>query len=405
MVMLMPSKTPHFVKYNLYFKMQINGFVEKNDIIGAIFGQLEGILPPELDPQNLLNTGRIGRIEVSLVHREGKTFAEIMIPCSLNKVETSVLAAAVETINKIGPASAETHLDRIENVLEERRKVIVERASEILGSWYSYEKTEIPPEKIPKLIEERARKTKMITIGSENLPAGIGTLKSDEIIIVEGRADVINLIRYGFDNVVAVGGSGTVPQTIIDLSKKKTTTAFVDGDRAGLLLLKSLLQAADIDYIAIAPRGKEVEELTFKEIKRSLDNRIPTENLSLDLDRLEKVIEHYFLRIEEKGKIEPEDFELMIEAKLDRISGGRKFIAVDDTMNEIISGNIALLDSLIDHLPANVSGIITDVELNESLIEKIREKGIEFIAYRGKNNSIEVIRFNEQINSRQTSKS
>ena len=388
----MPGKVPHFVKYNLFFKMQINGFVEKNDIIGAIFGQLEGILPPELDPQNLLNTGRIGRIEVSLTHREGKTFAEIMIPCSLNKVEASVLAAAVETINKIGPASAETHLDRIENILEERRKIIIERASEILSSWYSFERTEIQPEKIPRLIEEKARKTKMITIGTENLPAGVGTLKSEEIIIVEGRADVINLIRYGFDNVVAVGGSGTIPNTIVELSKKKTTTAFVDGDRAGLLLLKSLLQAADIDYIAIAPRGKEVEDLTFKEIKRSLDNRIPTENLTLDLDKLEKIIDHYFVKIEKREGMETEDINLLIEAMLDKISGSRKFVAVDQNINEIISGNIALLEALLEHLPKNVYGIITDVELNEKIINKAKEMGIAFIAYRGRSNNIEIIR-------------
>ena len=204
--------------------MEINGFVERNDIIGAIFGQLEGVLPPELDPQNLLNTGRIGRIEVSIVHKEGKTYADIVIPCSLNRIEAAILAAAIETIDKIGPASAETRLDKIENIMEDRRRRIIERASTILTSWSVYEKSEIPPERLPRLIEEKVKKSRIITYGPEKLPAGVGILKSDEIIIVEGRADVLNLLKNGYDNAIAVGGSGTIPKSIIELSKKKTTT-------------------------------------------------------------------------------------------------------------------------------------------------------------------------------------
>ena len=392
----MPGRQPHFVKYNLYFKMEINGFVEKNDIIGAIFGQLEGILPPDLDPQNLLNTGRIGRIEVNLIHREGKTFAEIMIPCSLNKVEASILAAAVETINKIGPATAETKLDYIQNVLEERRKRIIERASEILGGWYSYERTEIHPEKIPKLIKEKARKNKIVNIGPENLPAGVGVLKSDEIIIVEGRADVINLIKYGFDNVVAIGGSGSIPKTIVELSEKKTTTAFVDGDRAGLLLLKSLLQAVNIDYIAIAPRGKEVEELTYKEIKRSLDNRIPVEGVSLDVDRLEKIVEEYFLQLEKPKELSQEDIGLLLEAKLDKIAGSKKFIAINENFEDIVTSNISLLETIVMHLDGQIYGIIIDTKPSDSVIEKLKSAGVSLLAYRDKDGNIKVVKFDTE---------
>ncbi|MEX0568096.1 MAG: DNA primase DnaG [Candidatus Njordarchaeota archaeon] len=399
----MPGKPPHFVKYNLHFQMRINGFVEKNDIIGAIFGQLEGILPPELDPQNLLNTGRIGRIEVSLTHREGKTFAEIIIPCSLNKVEASILAAAVETINKIGPATAETKLDHIENILEERRKQIIDRASEILGGWYNYEKTEIQPESIPRLIEEKARKTKMITVGPEKLPAGVGILKSDEILIVEGRADVVNLIKHGYDNVVAVGGSGTIPKTIVDLAKKKMATAFVDGDRAGLLLLKSLLQAAEIDYITVAPKGKEVEELTYKEIKHALDHKIPTKNLSLDIDRLEYLIEEYIGRPAEKVA-KPEDIDLAIEALLDKIAGSKKFIAVNENFEEIISGNIALLEKVIDYLSGTTYAVLLDIKPSGEILEKLRSVGVDIVAYRGKNDKIEIINLQKLAEEEQTNK-
>ena len=373
-----------FTKYVLKFKMVVNGFVERNDIVGALFGQLEGILPPELDPQNLLNTGRIGRIEVSVTHREGKTFAEISIPCSLNKVEAAILAAAVETVDKIGPAQAETKLEAIENILEERRKLIVERASSILTSWYAYEKSRISPEKISRLVEEQMKKSRVITYGPEKLPAGIGVLKSDEIIIVEGRADVINLLRYGFDNAIAIGGSGEVPKSIIELSKKKTTTVFVDGDRAGLLLLKSLLQVADIDYVAVAPRGKEVEELTFKEIKKALDNRLPTDKLVLDLEKLEYLLEEYFGKIYRPEKAE--NVEEILEAKLDKIIGSKRFVVLNEKLEEAFSGVLMLLDTLIESMSSgelgNIYAIVMDAPPSETLLEKLRKMGVVFVAYR-----------------------
>lgn len=389
----MPGKLPLFTKYLLKFKMEINGFVERNDIIGAIFGQLEGVLPPELDPQNLLNTGRIGRIEVSIVHKEGKTYADIVIPCSLNRIEAAILAAAIETIDKIGPASAETRLDKIENIMEDRRRRIIERASTILTSWSVYEKSEIPPERLPRLIEEKVKKSRIITYGPEKLPAGVGILKSDEIIIVEGRADVLNLLKNGYDNAIAVGGSGTIPKSIIELSKKKTTTAFVDGDRAGLLLLKSLLQVADIDYITVAPKGKEVEELTFKEIKRALENRIPTDKVSLDIDRLEYIIEQFFGKIKElekKGNVKE-----FLEAHLEKIQGSKKFIIYNDKLEEIFSGSANILENIlnviIENFKTQLYAIILDATPHQDLINKLKKAGFKYLAYRTKDSKIHVI--------------
>lgn len=376
------GKVP-FAKYVLKFKMTVNGFVERNDIVGAIFGQLEGVLPPELDPQNLLNTGRIGRIEVSVVHREGKTYAEISIPCSLNRIETAVLAAAIETVDRIGPAQAETKLEAIENVLEERRGKIIERAGEILAGWHAFEKTKIPPEKVPKLVEENLKKSRVILYGPEKLPAGAGVLKSDEIIIVEGRADVLNLLKYGFDNVIAIGGSGEIPKSIIDLAKKKTATAFVDGDRAGVLLLKSLLQVVDIDYIAVAPRGKEVEELSFKEIKKALDNKLPTEKLALDISKMEYFLEQHF---EEIYKIErAENVEEVLNAKLDKVVGSRRFTALNENFEEIFSGTIALLNSVVDMISSGdikVHAVVMDAHPSEDLIATLRSIGVKYLAYR-----------------------
>jgi DNA primase len=121
-------------------------------------------------------------------------------------------------------------------------------------------------------------------LGKDSLPAGPNVLDSDAILVVEGRADVLNLLKYGIKNAVAVGGTN-VPPTIADLCAKKVVTAFTDGDRGGELIVKELLQVADIDYVARAPEGKSVEDLTQKEIVRALRQKIPVEQV-LDLYKI-----------------------------------------------------------------------------------------------------------------------
>ena len=49
----------------------------------------------------------------------------------------------------------------------------------------------------------------------------------------------------------------------------------MDGDRGGDLILKELDQVTELDYLTRAPAGKEVEELTPKEIMKALRDRIP----------------------------------------------------------------------------------------------------------------------------------
>jgi len=279
--------------------MDVEGIVEKHDIIGAIFGQLDGLLPSSMDLQEMQRIGKIDRINVRVFHKEGKTHAQIMIPCNMTKLEVAVLAAALETIDRVGPSKAETSIVKIEDTRKLKRDAIIKRAAEILKVWDDL----VSPENVDLLrrIEEEAKKHKLTHIGPEKLPAGPAVKTSDEIIIVEGRADVLNLLKHGFDNAVAVEGT-KIPKTIIDLSKNKITTAFVDGDRGGMLILKELLQVADIDYIARAPKGKEVQDLSLKEIRRALSKRIPVGNLKISLDMaiedLEKMLEK---REEEKS--------------------------------------------------------------------------------------------------------
>lgn len=239
-------------------------------MIGAVFGQTEGLLGQDLDLRELQKTGRIGRIEVSLKGNKGKTKGKITIPSSLDAAETALIAAAIETIERIGPCDSYIKLVSVNDIRSVKRDYVVGRAKRILKRMIE---DEIPNTmELTDKIKESVRTAEIIKY--KGLPAGPDVADSDEIIIVEGRADVINLLRNGVKNVVAMGGA-TIPHSVVDLSKEKMTTVFLDGDRGGDLILKELLQLTTIDHVARAPHGKEVEELTKKELFKALREKTP----------------------------------------------------------------------------------------------------------------------------------
>ncbi|MBP2143617.1 DNA primase [Methanococcus voltae] len=267
-------------KYIIYAELLADGYVEKHDVIGAIFGQTEGLLSNELDLRDLQKSGRIGRIDVELENMGGKSLAKITLPSSLDKVETSILAATLETIDRVGPCLATVNIKNVEDIRISKRHYITERAQNILKKLMdemvdSYEITDE--------IKESLRVQEIMEYGEENLPCGPNVVHSDAIIVVEGRADVLNLLRCGIKNAVAVEGT-SVPKSIIELTKRKTTTIFTDGDRGGELILKELLQTCDVDYVARAPYGKEVEETSKKEILKCLRSKIPIEQYNINME-------------------------------------------------------------------------------------------------------------------------
>ncbi len=285
-------------KYLIIVSFEVQGSVDKPDIIGALFSQTEGLLGPDLDLRDLQMMGRVGRIEVEVERKGDKTVGKIYIPSNLNRYETALIAAAVETVDRVGPYAAKIKVVEIKDLREEKRKRILERAKE-LAMKIQHEVLPDSKELLNKLIEA-VSEAELIRYGPEGLPAGPDVDRADTIIIVEGRADVLNLLRHGYRNVIAVeGASGGIPKTIIELSKKKTTIAFVDGDRGGEMLLRELIKVADIDYIARAPPGKEVEELTAKEIAKCLRNKIP--------------VEEYLAQIREEVRPRPERAEARVE--------------------------------------------------------------------------------------------
>lgn len=263
-------------KYVIHAEITADGIVERPDVVGAIFGQTEGLLGSDLDLRDLQKTGRIGRIDVQITSSSGKSSGTISIPSSFDKVETAILASALETIDRVGPCIARINVSNIEDVRASKRKYVVDRAKQIIMEMF--DENLLDTQGITEQIKQSVRVEEITHIGPDRLPAGPNVLDSDAILVVEGRADVLNLLRYGIKNAVAVGGTN-VPSTINELCSKKVVTAFTDGDRGGELIVKELLQVADIDYVARAPEGKCVEDMTQKEIVRALRQKIPVEQV------------------------------------------------------------------------------------------------------------------------------
>ena len=275
--------SPVSAKYIIHAHINIEGTVDRPDVIGAIFGQTEGLLGADLELRELQRSGRIGRIEVNTDTKMGKTNGEIIIPSSLDKAETAIVAASLEIIQRIGPCNAKIIVGDIEDVRISKRTFVVERAKELLRNLMQ---NVLPDSKeIADEVAQSVRVMEIIEYGPDKLPAGPALEESEEIIIVEGRADVLNLLKHGFKNTVAVNGT-SIPPTIIELVKEKIVTVFVDGDRGGNLILKELLAVADIDFVTRAPDGKEVEEITNKEIHKALRSRITLEQAKAELDKM-----------------------------------------------------------------------------------------------------------------------
>jgi DNA primase len=263
------------VKYLIYTNVEIGGLVEKPDVVGAIFGQTEGLLGDELDLRDLQKNGRIGRIEVDLAGRDGKTTGIIKIPSSLDMVETCIIAAALETVDRVGPCEARLKITKVEDTRNQKRKQLVDRAKLLLKNLLN---TEIPESKeISQLVRDEVKTAEIVEYGQDRLPAGPTIDRSNEVVFVEGRADVVNLLKNDVTNVIAIGGA-KVTRTIVELSKRKEVTLFLDGDRGGDIILNELAQGGvDIDFVSRAPAGLEVEELTRKELIKYLRNRTPYE--------------------------------------------------------------------------------------------------------------------------------
>ena len=332
-------------------------------------------------------SGRIGRIEVENESNEGISEGFINIPSSLTRKETALLAATVETVTRVGPCEAEIHLLGIKDVRETKRKKIIERAAELLKEW---DQKSLEPSEIEERIDTDIKLGEIISWGPDGLPAGPDVESNPELIIVEGRADVLNLLRIGIKNTVAVQGT-QVPKSVIDLAENKTSvTAFLDGDRGGTIILKELQQLTKLTFIARAPEGYEVEELTRKQLIKALQNKKPAEGYTEELESEEQKkpetgVNTFLEKSLKKLKVKNQ---APIVNTLREIEPGH---SIGFNKNSEIQFNLSV-GELYDNLPdfKNTQYIIIYGILTERLLSLALDMKIKFIACKNKEEDLKV---------------
>jgi DNA primase len=387
--------SPDTTKYLIHISLTAEGVVEKPDVVGAIFGQTEGLLGEDLDLRDLQRTGRVGRIDVQITSKKGETKGEILISTSLDRAETAILAASLETIDRVGPCIAHVTVESVEDIRVVKRKKIVERAKEILLD--RFEDGTIDSDELLDDVRQSMRVEKIGSVGEEKVPAGPHVLDSDAIIIVEGRADVLNLLRYGIKNAVAVEGTH-IPKIVEELCAKKTATAFFDGDRGGDLILRELLQVADIDFVAFSPKGKSVEDMARKEVIKTLRNKVPVEYIrdqyfenpeELPPEfRLARAPDEDQERAEKKGKHaqgskrsrEGNKGPLTLRDHIDDVKGHSlaRFLTDDLTIiQELKSDDV---EKAVETVDSSVKGLVVDRTIDQKLLDRLVGKGFSYVA-------------------------
>ncbi|MEN3047736.1 MAG: DNA primase DnaG [Candidatus Caldarchaeales archaeon] len=353
------------VKYVIEAKVEVDGIVDKNDVIGAVFGQTEGIFSADLDLRELQKTGRIGRIEVQIHAHGDRTVGKILVPTSVDRFHTALIAAMVESIDRVGPYSARVNIEKIEDVRAEKRKKIIERARSLLIEW---ERRRVPEvDEALKELEDTIAKARVVEVGPDNLPAGPEALTGDEVIIVEGRADVINLLRHGYLNAIGVEGV-KVPYSLEELVSRKKVTAFLDGDRGGDMILRELARRIKIDLVARAPPGREVESLGAKEIAEALSSAVPLQEA---LKRIGVHVEH------ERAEHPAAPFE-KLRRYVEEVEGSLMAVGLKDDLSEAFRVPVSELYQKLSS-DGDVKYVVFDGVVTQRLVDLMKERGREVL--------------------------
>ena len=407
--------SPVAAKYMIHAQIQIEGVVDRPDVIGSVFGQTEGLLGADLELRELQRSGRIGRIEVDMDTKTGKSIGHIIIPSSLDKTETVLIAAALETIQRIGPCNARVKVDTVEDVRTSKRAQVIERAKALLNQLTH---TTLPDSRdIREEVEHAVKTMGIVEYGPDRLPAGPGIDESEEIIIVEGRADVLTLLKADFKNAIALNGT-SVPPSIAELCKKKIVTVFVDGDRGGDLIIKELSLIAEIDFVTKAPDGKEVEELAKKEIHKALRSKVAFEQIKMEMNgnriadskidfgrnrpqREERRFEerrpqqdrHDFNRRDQRGpsgpreersphrapgRLEKKDAD-NFKKMLDDLVGTRGAYIVDEKANILGKVPTSELTKTMESLMGSIYAVVMDGSITRDIADSAQEAQVKFL--------------------------
>lgn len=376
----MAKISPVSIKYMIHASFKAEGPLERPDVIGAVFGQTEGLLGTELEMRELQKEGRIGRIEVDLEIVDGKSVGDIHVPTAMDKSETTLIAAALETIDRIGPTEAEIKITKIEDVRGGKRDFIIDRAKQLLESLDSSNDLG----EMSKALKEETRAARIQEYGNERLPAG--DLSGNEIIVVEGRADVINLLKNRVNNVIGMNGT-RLPAEIAKLGQAKELTLFIDGDRGGKLIARNVINNAKIAYVAVAPDGKEVEELAGKEILIALRKKVPTNEFLRRLNNGNNLNEEYSNgaenienEVEEvQINVDDETAKKKIRALYGGITGSKSALLLDNNFDVIRKVGNREVPRNIEMSKKKIFGVILDGTVTGTLVRTCEEFGISYL--------------------------
>ncbi|MBU0761124.1 MAG: DNA primase [Nanoarchaeota archaeon] len=365
----MAKISPVSIKYMIYASFKTAGPLEKPDVIGAIFGQTEGLLGSDMEMRELQKEGKIGRIEVELESVDGKSIGEIKVPTAMDKSATTLIAAALETIDKIGPTEAEIKIEKIEDVRSNKRDFILERAKKLMGQI----EEEGSFKEMSESLKVESRTEKIQEYGESRLPCG--DISGDEIIVAEGRADVLNLLRNRVNNVIGMDGT-KLPKEIAELGKTKELTLFVDGDRGGKLIANNIIQNARVKYVAVAPEGKEVEELTGKEILIALRRKVESADYvggrmpnGREVEEVEKTNVEFSGDVKEK-----------LRENYGKVSGTRGALLLDSGLDVIRKVGGREIARSVKGSRTKVAAIVFDGAATANLINLCDEQGISYLA-------------------------
>jgi DNA primase len=207
------------------------------------------------------------------------------------------------------------------------------------------------------------------------------------------------LLKHGFKNAIAVNGT-SAPKSIVELCKKKTATLFVDGDRGGDLIIKEITGMAEIDFVTKAPDGKEVEEITKKEIHKALRGTIAVEQAKMEIkdtngkpsmqrpqfDNRQKFNNKRNDRNDNKRPLEPSrQIRISPEEKktfkemLEDLIGTRGAYVLDSKLNILGKVPITELQTTIKSLKSGVHAVVFDGTIDRELVKVAERTTVRYI--------------------------
>jgi DNA primase len=365
-------KASDTTKYFIHANLKADGVVERSDVVGAIYGQTEGLLGDELDLRDLQQSDKISRMEVDVESENGSSYGTVTIGSSLDRVETSVLAASLETIERIGPCEATVAVELVEDVRTTKRKEIVERAKYIHREMFDGDS--MGTEEMLDEVRKGVRKGEITE--HAGLPAGPNVEGSDAVLVVEGRADVLNLLKHGVKNAVGVEGTD-VPDEIADLADEKTVTAFLDSDRGGDLILKELEQVADVDYVAHPPEGKCVEDLSSDEVNEALRDKHAVGVESVEMVPQDEKDTENEAETTEEGSEGTETQSL--RDRLRSVEGTDEAVLLDADRGEVTRVDGEEVDDELRSRNGEVRGVVIDGEITQRELDIASSQGVETV--------------------------